>query len=330
MRDVDMAFKANGVDGRPVMQQVLHGVSFEIGAGETLGLVGESGSGKSTAGRIVVGLYQPTAGSVTLFGQPITGPDRRANLSRVRSRLQFVFQDPHAALNPRLRVGSSIAEPIEIAGGHSRRDRDDRVKQLLEMVGLPRDSADRFPHEFSGGQRQRIVIARALALEPGFVVCDEPVSALDVSMQAQIINLLMDLQARFGLSYLFIAHDLAVVRAISHRVAVLYAGSIVEVAPKPVLYSQPQHPYTRALLDAVPRPDPWRKRPPVIGGEVPSLLAPPPGCRFHTRCPHVMPRCRVDVPRLQPTGPGRLTACHLHDSVSQSSVPQDSVPHVEH
>jgi oligopeptide/dipeptide ABC transporter ATP-binding protein len=313
MRDVDMAFKARGADGRPVMQQVLHAVSLEIGPGETLGLVGESGSGKSTAGRIVVGLYEPTAGSVSLFGQTITGAERRANLPRVRSRLQFVFQDPHAALNPRMRVGSSIAEPMEIAGGHSRRDRDDRVRALLEMVGLPRDSADRFPHEFSGGQRQRIVIARALALEPGFIVCDEPVSALDVSMQAQVINLLMELQAKLGLSYLFIAHDLAVVRAIAHRVAVLYAGAIVEVAPKAVLYSQPQHPYTRALLDAVPRPDPWRQRPPVIGGEVPSLLAPPPGCRFHTRCPHVMPRCRVDIPKLQPTGDGRLTACHLQD-----------------
>jgi oligopeptide/dipeptide ABC transporter ATP-binding protein len=331
MRDVDMAFKAGRVDGRPVVQQVLHKVSFEIGAGETLGLVGESGSGKSTAGRIVVGLYEPTGGSVTLFGQSITGADRRTNLANVRSRLQFVFQDPHAALNPRMRVGSSIAEPIEIAGRHSRKDRDDRVKQLLEMVGLPRDSADRFPHEFSGGQRQRIVIARALALEPGFVVCDEPVSALDVSMQAQIINLLMDLQARFGLSYLFIAHDLAVVRAISHRVAVLYAGSIVEVAPKAVLYGQPQHPYTRALLDAVPRPDPWRERPPVITGEVPSLLAPPPGCRFHTRCPHAMPRCRVDVPRLQTTGPGRLTACHLYDdgAVGAPDLSSRPAPHVE-
>lgn len=320
MRDVDMAFKAGRVDGRPVVQKVLHGVSLDIGGGETLGLVGESGSGKSTAGRIVVGLHEPTAGSVSLFGQPITGPGRRANLARVRSRLQFVFQDPHAALNPRMRVGSSIAEPIEIAGKRTRRDREDRAKQLLEMVGLPRDSNDRFPHEFSGGQRQRIVIARALALEPGFIVCDEPVSALDVSMQAQIINLLMDLQARFGLSYLFIAHDLAVVRAISHRVAVLYAGSIVEVAPKAVLYSQPHHPYTRALLEAVPRPDPWRKRPAVITGEVPSLLAPPPGCRFHTRCPHVMPRCRVDVPRLQPTGQGRLTACHLHDSAPPNAA----------
>jgi oligopeptide/dipeptide ABC transporter ATP-binding protein len=230
----------------------------------------------------------------------------------VRARTQFVFQDPHAALNPRMRVGDCIAEPIDVAGAHTRRDRADRVKQLLTMVGLPGDAADRFPHEFSGGQRQRVVIARALALEPQFVVCDEPVSALDVSMQAQVVNLLMDLQARLGVSYLFIAHDLAVVRAISHRVAVIYAGVIVEIAPKSELYPAPQHPYTRALIDAAPRPDPARVRAPAIGGEVPSLLSPPPGCRFHTRCPHVMPRCKVEEPVLRETAPGRLTACHLY------------------
>jgi oligopeptide/dipeptide ABC transporter ATP-binding protein len=321
VRDLDMSFKIGRKSGQPAMLHVLHKLAFDIGRGETLGLVGESGSGKSTAGRILVGLFEPTGGSVKLFGRSITGPERRANLAAVRSRLQFVFQDPHAALNPRLRVGASIAEPIDIAGTMSRRDRSDRVKELLEMVGLPRDSAERFPHEFSGGQRQRIVIARALALAPGFVVCDEPVSALDVSMQAQIINLLMDLQTRFGLSYLFIAHDLAVVRAVTHRVAVMYAGSIVEVAPKDVLYDKPQHPYTQALLDAVPRPDPARVRPPVIGGEVPSLMVPPPGCRFHTRCPHAMPRCRVDIPVLRETAPGRQTACHLYETTPGSGKP---------
>lgn len=313
MRDVDMAFQVGRDKGRPTMMKVLNGISFDIGPGETLGLVGESGSGKSTAGRILVGLLEPTAGAVKLFGQSITGEGRKANLAAVRSRLQFVFQDPHAALNPRMRVGESIAEPIDISGMLSRRDRNARVQELLELVGLPRDGAERFPHEFSGGQRQRIVIARALALKPGFIVCDEPVSALDVSMQAQIVNLLMDLQARFGLGYLFIAHDLAVVRAVAHRVAVMYAGSLVEVAPRDDLYRAPQHPYTQALLDAVPRPDPDRVRGPVIGGEVPSLLNPPSGCRFHTRCPHVMPRCRVDIPKLRDTAPGRQTACHLYD-----------------
>jgi oligopeptide/dipeptide ABC transporter ATP-binding protein len=309
VRDLDMAFPVGRAGGRPVMMQVLKQLSFDIAPGETLGLVGESGSGKSTIGRILVGLLEPTAGSVKLFGRDITGADRKANLAAVRARLQFVFQDPQAALNPRMRVGESIAEPLDIAGGQP--DRQARIRELLEMVGLPKDSAERFPHEFSGGQRQRIVIARALALKPDFVVCDEPVSALDVSMQAQIVNLLQDLQARLGLGYLFIAHDLAVVRAVAHRVAVMYAGSLVEVAPRAALYRSPQHPYTQALLDAVPRPDPDRIRRPVIGGEVPSLLDPPPGCRFHTRCPHAMPRCRVEVPLLRQTGPGHFTACHL-------------------
>ena len=309
VRDLDMAFPVGRAGGRPVMMQVLKQLSFDIAPGETLGLVGESGSGKSTIGRILVGLLEPTAGSVKLFGRDITGADRKANLAAVRARLQFVFQDPQAALNPRMRVGESIAEPLDIAGGQP--DRQARIRELLEMVGLPKDSAERFPHEFSGGQRQRIVIARALALKPDFVVCDEPVSALDVSMQAQIVNLLQDLQSRLGLGYLFIAHDLAVVRAVAQRVAVMYAGSLVEVAPRAALYRSPQHPYTQALLDAVPRPDPDRIRRPVIGGEVPSLLDPPPGCRFHTRCPHALPRCRVEVPLLRQTGPGHFTACHL-------------------
>jgi oligopeptide/dipeptide ABC transporter ATP-binding protein len=312
--NVDMEFDLARVGGRPMRLKVLRDVSFDVGAAETLGLVGESGSGKSTAGRVLMGLHEPTGGTVTLFGRLITGPERRVNLAAVRSRTQFVFQDPHAALNPRMRVGDSIAEPIDVAGAHTRRERGDRIRELLAMVGLPRDSAERFPHEFSGGQRQRIVIARALALEPQFVVCDEPVSALDVSMQAQVINLLMDLQARFGISYLFIAHDLAVVRAIAHRVAVIYAGAIVEIASKHALYAEPRHPYTKALLDAVPRPDPARVRTPPIGGEVPSLLSPPPGCRFHTRCPHVMPRCRIEEPALLETSPGRLTACHLYST----------------
>ena len=313
-RNVEMAFDLESRRGKPMRLRVLRDVSFDVGRGETLGLVGESGSGKSTAGRVVVGVHEPTGGTVKLFGLPITGPKREANLATVRARTQFVFQDPQAALNPRMRIGDSIAEPIDASGAHTRRDRNDRVRELLAMVGLPRDAADRFPHEFSGGQRQRIVIARALALEPGFIVCDEPVSALDVSMQAQVVNLLMDLQSRFGIGYLFIAHDLAVVRAIAHRVAVIYAGAIVEIAGRDALYAEPQHPYTRALLDAVPRPDPARARPKPIGGEVPSLLSPPPGCRFHTRCPHVMPRCQTEEPALNETAPGRLTACHLYQS----------------
>jgi oligopeptide/dipeptide ABC transporter ATP-binding protein len=312
-RNVEMAFDLKRDHGKPTRLKVLRDVSFDVGRGETLGLVGESGSGKSTAGRVLVGLHEPTGGTVKLFGRPITGPERRVNLAAVRARMQFVFQDPQAALNPRMRVGDSIAEPIDVAGSHTRRDRSDRIRDLLAMVGLPRDAADRFPHEFSGGQRQRIVIARALALEPGFIVCDEPVSALDVSMQAQVVNLLMDLQERFGIGYLFIAHDLAVVRAIAHRVAVIYAGAIVEIAPKDALYAEPQHPYTKALLDAVPRPDPARARPKPIGGEVPSLLSPPPGCRFHTRCPHATPRCRIEEPALRETSPGRAAACHLYD-----------------
>jgi oligopeptide/dipeptide ABC transporter ATP-binding protein len=311
-RHVDMEFDLARQDGKRARLKVLRDVSFSVNGGETLGLVGESGSGKSTAGRVAIGLHEPTRGDVRLFGKNITGPERRVNLAAVRSRTQFVFQDPHAALNPRMRVGDCISEPIDIAGAHTRRDRADRVKELLAMVGLPRDSGDRYPHEFSGGQRQRVVIARALALEPRLVVCDEPVSALDVSMQAQVINLLIDLQARFGVSYLFIAHDLAVVRAIAHRVAVIYAGAIVEIASKAELYAEPRHPYTQALLDAAPRPDPGRLRKPAIAGEVPSLLSPPPGCRFHTRCPHVLPRCRAEEPVLIETSPGSLTACHLY------------------
>jgi len=295
------------------MLQALNGVDFEIARGETLGLVGESGSGKTTVGRVLVGLIPTTEGSVSLFGRDITGRDGKAALSAVRSRLQFVFQDPYAALNPRMRIGAAIAEPIDIAGTWSRKDRNDRVAELLELVGLPRSSIERFPHEFSGGQRQRIVIARALALDPEFVVCDEPVSALDVSMQAQIVNLLLDLQDRLGLSYLFIAHDLAVVRAVSTRIAVMYAGAIVETAPRRDIYTNPQHPYTRALLDAVPRADPDHVPSPVITGEVPSLLDPPSGCRFHPRCMQVMDRCRQEVPKLRSSGAGRRVACHLLD-----------------
>jgi oligopeptide/dipeptide ABC transporter ATP-binding protein len=282
-------------------------VSFDIRAGETLGLVGESGSGKSTTGRILVGLIPASAGRVSLFGQEIVNS---VVPMPVRRRMQFVFQDPSGALNPRRRVGDSIAEPLAIAG-ESRADRHARVAELLEMVGLPRNSAERYPHEFSGGQRQRIGIARALALRPEFIVCDEPVSALDVSMQAQIVNLLLDLQERFALSYLFIAHDLAVVRSISTHVAVMYAGRLVEIAPRRALYEAPRHPYTRALLAAVPRPDPDRMRTRALGGEVPSVIDAPAGCAFAARCPNAEERCRVERPVLRNLAADHRAACHL-------------------
>lgn len=288
-------------------------VSFHVGREETLGLVGESGSGKSTIGRMLVGLMPASGGDIRLFGHAITGRHGKRGLAAVRRQLQFVFQDPHASLDPRMRVGESIAEPIDIVGGYTRADRADRVSELLELVGLSKTFANRFPHEFSGGQRQRIVIARALALNPDFVVCDEAVASLDVSMQAQVINLLKDLQDRLGLSYLFIAHDLAVVRAISHRVAVLYAGRIVEVAEKRDLYRDPKHPYTQALLAAVPRAQVTRRRVP-IKGEILSLIDRPKGCNLCPRCPHAMPVCHEVEPPLLQIAPGRSVACHLHTS----------------
>ncbi|MEW6642132.1 MAG: ABC transporter ATP-binding protein [Pseudomonadota bacterium] len=294
--------------------QLLHAVnnvSFAIAAKETLGLVGESGSGKSTVGRMLVGVYPASSGRIRLFGRDISGDDAKANLKAVRRRLQFVFQDPQAALNPRMQVGDAIAEPLDIAGGLDRHRRQARIGELIDMVGLPRSAARRYPHEFSGGQRQRIVIARALALQPDFIVCDEAVSALDVSMQAQVVNLLMDLQAQFGLSYLFIAHDLAVVRSVSTRVAVMYAGSIVEIAPKRALYETPRHPYTRALLDAVPRVHGAARPRQMLQGEPPSLIDPPAGCRFASRCPVAETRCRVESPPVRTVAPGHQAACHL-------------------
>lgn len=299
-----------GADGRDLILRAVNEVSFNIAPGETLGLVGESGSGKSTTGRMLVGMLAPSAGALSLFGEAVTAENHRGTFARLRRRVQFVFQDPSAALDPRMRVGNSIAEPLAAAGGMSRADRRGRVTELLEMVGLPKHAAERYPHEFSGGQRQRIVIARALALRPEFIVCDEPVSALDVSMQAQIVNLLLDLQEEFGLAYLFVAHDLAVTRSVSTRVAVMYAGSIVELAPRRALFEAPQHPYTRALMAAVPRPDPNAPRRDVIAGEVPSLLNPPPGCIFAARCPRVMEICRATGPKPRAIAPEHEVACH--------------------
>ena len=315
VRDLVKTFPVRGRPGEPKRTlRAVDRVSFDVLRGETLGLVGESGSGKSTTGRMLVGLISATSGTVELFGHHIAGGAEKGALGKVRSRLQFVFQDPQNSLNPRMRIGDAIAEPLDVAGGLSRQARNDRVQELLELVGLPRSCGDRFPHEFSGGQRQRIGIARALALRPDFIVCDEPVSSLDVSMQAQIVNLLLDLQEQLGLSYLFIAHDLAVVRNISTRVAVMYAGGIVEMAPKRDLYAAPKHPYTQALLAAVPRPVPGRARAPSVVGELPSLIDPPKGCAFHPRCPFAFDRCRVEKPRLNPVEGGHAVACHLHEA----------------
>ena len=290
------------------------GVSFTVARGETLGLVGESGCGKSTTGLAVLRMQAATAGRIEFEGQDITDHDK-AKMRPIRRRLQMVYQDPYGSLNPRMKVRDLVGEPLQVHGlaGH-RSSYLDRVAGLLETVGLLPDMADRYPHEFSGGQRQRIGIARALALEPSLIICDEPVSALDVSIQAQVVNVLQSLQERLGLAYLFIAHDLAVVRHLSHRVAVMYLGRIVEIAPRDALYREPLHPYTRALLSAVPVADPVIERARqriVVQGEVPSALNPPPGCRFHTRCPVALARCRSDDPPLQDLGGGRAVACHL-------------------
>jgi len=318
VNDLKKHFPLSGGLLRPAAKvYAVDGVSFEVDRGETLSLVGESGCGKSTVGRAILRLFDVTAGQVVLDGQRIDDLSAPA-LRPMRRRVQVVFQDPFSSLNPRMRVKDIVAEPIRNFGlAKSSADLDARVATLLDRVRLPRDAAERWPHEFSGGQRQRIGIARALACEPDLIICDEAVSALDVSVKAQIVNLLQDLQKELGLALLFISHDLAIVEHMTHRVAVMYLGKIVELAPKRAIFATPKHPYTQALLSAVPVPQPGANRARIIlKGDVPSPINPPQGCRFHTRCPFVFDRCRREEPALRMVGAQHSAACHLVEPAS--------------
>ncbi len=296
-------------------------VSFDIFEGETLGLVGESGCGKSTCGRAVLRLYDPTAGSIRIDGAEI-GQTGQSDLRHLRPTMQMVFQDPQASLNPRMTVAAIIGEPLEEHTKLSKAEKLDRIYELMDAVGLNRNFANRYPHEFSGGQRQRIGIARALALNPKFIVCDEPIAALDVSIQAQVVNLLEELQDRLGLTYLFISHDLSMVRHIADRVAVMYLGQIIELAPRDALYDKPLHPYTQALLSAVPEPDPnieAGRRRIILTGDVPSPANPPKGCNFCTRCPKVFDLCKQVEPEFREVEHGRYVACHLYSDTDKTA-----------
>jgi oligopeptide transport system ATP-binding protein len=309
LRDLVVRFKVIKGNVSHIVRAV-EGVSFSVGRGETVGLVGESGSGKSTVGRAIMGFNRAESGKIIFDGQELT----EKNIRPLRSRMQMVFQDPYSSLDPRMPVNDIVGEPLDIQFPRmSREERNRRVLDQMRLVGLNSEHLSRFPHEFSGGQRQRISIARAMVTQLDFLVCDEPVSALDISIQAQIINMLMDLQEKFGLAYLFIAHDLSVVRHISRRVVVMYLGHVMEAAGSEELYSRPLHPYTLALLSAIPVPDPRisrTKKRVVLKGDVPSPINPPPGCVFHTRCPYAEDRCREAVPPLEDSGGGHLAACH--------------------
>jgi oligopeptide/dipeptide ABC transporter ATP-binding protein len=307
--DVRDLVKHFPLEGSDKVLRAVDGVSFDIKRGETLGLVGESGCGKSTVGRCILRLYEPTSGEITFEGKDITHASAD-EMRKLRRDMQIIFQDPYSSLNPRLNILSIVGEPLVIHGIGNKSDRRERVADLLSKVGLDPTYMNRYPHEFSGGQRQRIGIARALALNPKLIVCDEPVSALDVSVQAQVVNLLQDLQQEFGLTYLFISHGLAVVEHISNRVAVMYLGKIVEIADAADLYADPLHPYTRALMSAIPVPDPKQKRDRIVlKGDVPTPIDPPSGCRFRTRCPWAIDECAKVVPELREIKPGHTAAC---------------------
>ena len=317
IRDLKKHFRIGGGPfSRGNTVRAVDGVSFAVPEGETFALVGESGCGKTTIAKMVLMLERPTAGAILFEGKDLAAMSG-AQRKEYRRQLQTVFQDPYASLNPRLRVRTIIAEPILAHGRPPRDVLRRRVEEVLDVVGLPATAADLFPHEFSGGQRQRIAIARALALEPRCLVLDEPISALDVSIRAQVLNLLADIQERFRLTYLIIAHDLALVEHFSTRVGVMYLGNMVETGPTEQVFSDPQHPYTRALLASVPRPDPDHQAPvDAIKGEIGSAMAPPPGCKFHPRCPHAMPRCSVEDPAWRPLAADRAAACHLLENVA--------------